>query len=210
MGIAEILDTLKKEVSILRGNDTRDTYFSKENTYADQAQAALAYEKAKNKLFDINKWSDLQGLQSSTFELYDQNGKRSYATMPVEGDYIRILLPGPLPENWVVIADIHIEPKRTEFTVFACEDPQSPGEKDVEHFFSRGASSTFRVELKGNTIVGSVIGKNEGINNEGTDAGSRALINTLVAEGGWLYFQQQQWEKLASYLVHLEEAKSDS
>jgi hypothetical protein len=52
------------------------------------------------------------------------------------------------------------------------------------------------------TLFAFEIGKNEGINNQGEDAGDRKLINTLIAEGGWAGFQELQWKKLTDYLVH--------
>jgi hypothetical protein len=73
----------------------------------------------------------------------------------------------------------------------------------VAHFFGGEATSTFRVELQGNTLVASEIGRDERINNQGNEAGGRAVVNTLIAEGGWALFQQMQWKKLTDYLAHL-------
>jgi hypothetical protein len=203
MDLKDIFNKVKKEVQIIKGDKTRDTLFSSEQQYDDYAQAVVDYEKAKQKLFNIDGWSNLPGL-SSTFELYDENGLRTMSDSPKEGYYVKIVLPGPVPENWVVMADITNEPFEAEITVFVSKDPQNPG-NEIEHFFSRGASSTFRVELKNNVLRGLVIGKNEGVNNEGEDAGNRALINTVIAESGWAFFQQLQWDKLCSYFVHKEE-----
>ncbi len=79
---------------------------------------------------------------------------------------------------------------------------------EIKHFFIKEASSTFRVERHGTLIKALEIGKNEGINNQGPEAGDRTVINTLIAEGGWALFQEMQWDKLTRYLVHLEEAKA--
>jgi hypothetical protein len=93
--------------------------------------------------------------------------------------------------------------------VHPCEDPcpLPDEEKKVEHFFTKEASSTFRVDLIGTTLWACEIGQNERINNHGEEAGARALVNTVIAEGGWAGVQKLQWDSLTQYLVHLKEAK---
>jgi hypothetical protein len=89
--------------------------------------------------------------------------------------------------------------------VSPCGNPKAAGEStegQVAHFFGGEATSTFRVELKGNTLVASEIGRDERINNQGDEAGGRAVVNTLIAEGGWALFQEMQWKKLTDYLAH--------
>jgi hypothetical protein len=103
------------------------------------------------------------------------------------------------------VVDIRVEENLANFTVSPSEDPQkrhAAGEQEIEHFFIKEATSTFQVELHGNRLIALEIGKNEGINNQGEEAGSRGILNTLIAEGGWAFFQKVQWEKLTSYLVH--------
>jgi hypothetical protein len=113
-------------------------------------------------------------------------------------------LPGPVPENWVIVTDIKEEENMAEFTVSPSIDPTEKNKerKEIKHFFIDEATSTFRVEILDKTIYAFEIGRNEGVNNEGEEAGKRKLINTLVAEGGWAGFQKFQWEKLTGFLVH--------
>ncbi|MFD2247763.1 hypothetical protein [Pontibacter ruber] len=211
MGIRKIIDKVKEEVKIVQGDETKDKRYTNENTFADEATARQEFERAKKKLFDVNKWSDLAGI-NSTFTLYDQHGRKSNATKPEVGYYMQIILPGAAIENWVRITDIKEAGDVAEFTVHPSEKPteSTAGEEVIQHFFIKEASSTFRVERRGNKLIGLEIGKNEGINNQGPEAGNRALLNTLVAEGGWAGIQALQWNKLTSYLVHQEEAKEDS
>jgi hypothetical protein len=207
MGLKDMFENLKKEVKVVQGEETKDKVYSNSNEFTDEATAIQQFERAKQKLFDVNRWSKMAGFNSE-FYLYDSYGRRTTAQKPETGYYIEIILPASTLENWVKVTGIREEENLAEFTVHPSEKPQErgQGEKVIEHFFIKEASSTFRVVREGNTLHGYEIGKNEGINNQGEEAGNRALLNTLVAEGGWAGVQGLQWDKLTSYLVHLEEA----
>ncbi|GAB3529737.1 hypothetical protein GCM10027443_09460 [Pontibacter brevis] len=209
MGIKDMLGKVAKELKVAQGEDTKDKLYTNEKEFPDEATAIQEFERAKQKLFDVNLWSNLPGLNSE-FLLYDQRGRRTTARKPEIGYYIEIILPASNIDNWVKVTDIREEPNLAEFTVHPSEKPQEMGngEKVVEHFFIKEASSTFRVARAGNVLHGYEIGKNEGINNHGEEAGDRALLNTLVAEGGWAGVQALQWDKLTRYLVHLDEAET--
>src|SRR5690606_9190755 len=99
-----------------------------------------------SKLFDINRWSKLPGF-TSTFQLHDAEGVEKEASVPQKGDYVKIVLPAPAPENWVVVTDIHEEEDRGEVTVSPSVNPtKERAEQDkIVHFFIPDASSTFRV-----------------------------------------------------------------
>ncbi|WP_241499124.1 hypothetical protein [Rufibacter ruber] len=155
----------------------------------------------------MNGWSKLNGI-NSTFELFNANGQRLQATKPELGHFIKIILPASNIENWVEVVDIREEENAAEFTVKPSSEPvaQQQGEAEVKHFFTSEASSTFRVERQGTKLIGYEIGQNEKINNHNEEAGDRAVLNTMVAEGGWAGFQDVQWNRLTAYLVHLEEA----
>ncbi|WP_439490111.1 hypothetical protein [Algoriphagus sp.] len=173
------------------------------NKFADKTEMSKRFARAKKKLFDINKWSKLPGITSS-FQLYDVSGEKKLADKPEINDYIKINLPGPFPENWVIISNIQQDEYSAEFTVHPSNKPEAKGKNDkkTEHFFVQESSSTFKVECKGEILYGYEIGKNEMINNEGKEAAGRKVINTLIAEGGWAGFQKFQWEKLTDYFVH--------
>lgn len=211
MAFKNIINKLKEEAKVLQGEASKDKVYSNENTYQDTATARQAFTESKAKLFDVNRWSNLPGI-NSTFELCDQHGNKLEALVPKPGNYIRIELPGPTPENWVRVTDVQEQEDMAEFTVRPSEKPQpAAGEGNVtQHFFTKEASSTFRVELNGTTLLASEIGKNEVINNTGEEAGDRAVANTVIAEGGWAGFQGLQWNKLTAYLVHKQETAADS
>ena len=209
MGLKDIVNKVKKEVEVLKGEEVKNKAYTQENTYPDEASAVAAFESAKQKLYRVNAWSDLPGL-NSTFEVYKPTGVLAEGGTVALNDYIKIVLPGPVPENWVQVTDIREGKDEAEFTVHP--SPSPPGHAgdatEIKHFFIKEASSTFGVARQGNQLKAFEIGKNEGINNQGEEAGDRSAINTLVAEGGWAGFQAIQWEKLTAYLVHLQESKT--
>ncbi|MBK6264056.1 hypothetical protein JKA74_03320 [Marivirga sp. S37H4] len=197
------MENLKKEKKIVEGKESKNETYSSKNQYSDEQKATEAYQRAAEKLFNVNRWTRLPGI-SSTFQLYNRRGEGKDTVKVQVNDYIKIELPGPFPENWVVVTDIKEEENLAEFTVSPSSNPTDKGEgqEEVDHFFIDEATSTFRVKKVDNTIFGYEVGKNEGINNQGKEAGERKLVNTLIAEGGWAGFQKFQWEKLTDYFVH--------
>ncbi|QCR23901.1 hypothetical protein [Pontibacter sp. SGAir0037] len=208
MGLKDIVNKVKKEVKAVQGEETKDKLFSNENTFPDEATAIQEFQRAKEKLFHIDLWSNLNGI-NSTFQLFDNRGRRTTAPVPEEGYYIRIILPASTIENWVQVSQVHVEENMAEFVVHPSEKPKELTEEEevVQHFFIKEASSTFKVERQGAKLIGYEIGKNEGINNQGEEAGDRSMLNTLIAAGGWAGFQDLQWDKITRYFVHLEEAE---
>ena len=200
MDIKQIAKDVAYEIRVLVGQADRDKRYVSSRRFSDEESARRAFAESKARLFHVERWSELPGL-ASRFELYNQRGEAYRAERPRVGDFIRILLPVPSPENWVTITDIQEHEDVAEFTVHPARDPQEDDE-DVEHFFVDEARSTFRVERWGRMIRACEIGKNEGINNQGEEAGDRDILNTLIAEGGWMLFQEMQWKKLTRYLVH--------
>lgn len=210
MGLKDFADKIKQEINVLKGEESKDKLYFQENTFPDEPAAREAYEQAKNKLFNVNAWSDLPGINSG-FKLYEPNGTPAAPGTIKKGQFIKIVLPGPAPENWVEITDLRVGDNEAEFVVHPSPAPipLTENHQEVKHFFTKEASSTFRVERQGLTLRAYEIGRNEGINNQGAEAGDRALVNTLIAEGGWAGFQAVQWDKLTAYLVHQIEITPD-
>ena len=209
MGLKDILRKVGNELNVLTGDKAKNKEYSNEHAYPDITQAQRALEESKRKLFDINGWSNMKGL-NSRFVLYDEDGKPAFGD-PKAGYYIMIELPGPAVQNWVQITDVRNEPDLAEFIVHPSERPRDLNDPnaEVKHFFAKEASSTFRVSRNENVIHAFEIGRNEFINNKGTESGDRRVLNTLVAEGGWAGFQKIQWDKLTKYLVHSDDVKTD-
>ncbi|WP_192820285.1 hypothetical protein [Rufibacter sp. LB8] len=208
MGLTDIIAKLKKEWAALKGEETKDKLFQNENTFPDEAAAQQAFEQAKAKLFDVNKWSNLEGI-NSTFQLFGAAGEPSDKTKPQVGDFMQIILPATNIENWVAVTEVTEEETAAQFVVKPSPPPAPKTDQPevVKHFFTHEASSTFLVYLDGLTLHGLEIGKDEAINNQGQEAGDRAVLNTMISEGGWAGFQSLQWNKITRYFVHLEEVK---
>lgn len=203
MKTKSIVDKTHHEVRALVGQATKDVRYSSQHTYSHESVARDAFERSVNKLLHVNGWSDLS-VFTADFALHNQAGEPKPDGFPDVGDYIEITLPGPMPKNWVQVVHTVREPNRVEFTVRPSTEPQPENPNVIEHFFADTSSSTFRVELAGTTLTASEIGQNESINNQEPQAGDRATINTLIAEGGWLLYQKIQWKHLTNYLVHLD------
>lgn len=206
MGIKEkakdVADKIQKEGEVLRGDRSKDKQYVSSNTFPDEEAAKRAFMKSRERLFDVNGWSDIPGIANSTFTLYTATGQPLAAHMPKIGDYIKIDLPGPVPLNWVEVTDVTEGSDLAEFTVKPASDPTKETDKNVtDHFFHDKARSTFRVERRGHEVLGMEIGINEGINKDKEEAGDKALVNTIISETGWAFFQENQWKNLTDYLV---------
>lgn len=201
MAIKDWIEKAKTEVKALKGEGVKDKLYSSQKDFPTAEAASKEFEKASEKLFLVNEWSRLPGV-TSKFALYNSMGEKKSGKVQLN-DYIQILLPGPSPENWVIVTKINEEELMKEFVVSPSKDPtkHDMNQEKVEHFFVDEATSTFRIELDGNRLYAAEIGKNEGVNNKGMEAGKRKLINTLIAEGGWAGVQEMQWKKLTDYLV---------
>jgi hypothetical protein len=193
---------IKDEIRVIKGESYKDRTYSSESIFPLKEDAEREFKRSVKKLFNVNRWSELPGI-TSEFILYSHDAKQKNAEKPDIHDYIKIILPGPVPENWVIVTDIKEDDQSAEFTVSPSINPEK-GDEDrqiIEHFFTGKATSTFKVTLGHKTIHAYEIGRNEWINNA-EEAGNRKLINTFIAEGGWAGVQKFQWEKLTDYLVH--------
>ena len=208
MGLKDFAKSITDEIKVLIGDKPKDKEYTNMKEFPDDLSASNAFEESKRKLFDVNSWSAMEGINSK-FTLYDVSGKPTNGE-PKPGYFIRIELPGPPVENWVQVYELKDEPDMAEFSVHPSKKPAEKTDPDAEvkHFFAKEASSTFRVSRTGNIIRAFEIGRNEYINNQGDESGSRKILNTLIAEGGWAGFQEIQWDKLTKYLVHSEDVET--
>ncbi|WP_420151215.1 hypothetical protein [Spirosoma sp.] len=197
----KILDAIQHEVNVLKGEEAKNKIYSSQHTFPDEQAAQEAFTRSKEKLFHVDRWSDLSSF-TADFMLHDQAGNRATRHHLQVGDFIKIDLPGPMPENWVEVVHLANEEQMAEFTVRPSNNPQQKEDDKIEHFFQQKARSTFRVVLEERTITASEIGQNEAINNQEPESGDRTIINTLIAEAGWLFHQPIQWKVLTDYLVH--------
>ena len=197
-----IADQITKEIEVVKGERSKIKVYNSARAFPDIETAKLEFAKAKKKLFDVNAWSSIPGIGNANFTLHTPAGVRIGTGTATNGDFIKIDLPGPVPYYWVEVLNIKEEEDLAEFTVKPSHDPSQSEKREVtDHFFHEEARSTFRVQRRDNEIVAAEIGTGEEVNNEGREAGKRAVVNTVVAESGWAFFQKNQWKNLTDYLV---------
>jgi hypothetical protein len=190
---------LRREVRILLGQEARNRSYQQTRTHPDEAAAGRTFAAARQRLFAVEGWSGLPGL-TATFTHFDAAGQRKRGQPPAVGDYLFIDLPGPDPGNWVRVTAVEEGATWAEFVARPSAAPSQPT-GPIAHFFGSDARTIFRVERRGTEVRALEIGENERINNRGPAAGRRALLNTLMAEIGWLFLQPHQWKTLTRYLV---------
>ncbi|RCR70490.1 hypothetical protein [Larkinella punicea] len=199
MKTSNIGDAFQHGIDLLKGDDSVDKTFCSQKNYPGHQTARPAFARAREKVFDVNRWSDVSSLTAG-FILHDAAGQPKPTGPPTVGDLIRLELPGPTPVNWVKVIQVVDAETKAGFTARPCADPHK-NENRTEHFFTDESTSTFRVEWVGNTLTACQIGKNERINNQNPEAGGRAVVNTVIATTGWLLYQKIQWKTLMDYLL---------
>ncbi|WP_335965785.1 hypothetical protein [Galbibacter sp. PAP.153] len=177
----------------------RNRCFSSSREYSSREIAKKQFEYARQKLFKVNQWSFLSAYIAK-FIIYDPYYFKPTDILEV-GSYIKISFPLSLPDNWVRVTKIRSNDLEAFFVVQPTSSPFSAKKKKINHFLKKEASSTFKVKIKKTAIVGYEVGCNEVINNKGEQAGSRKIINTIMAWGGWLGLQNILWGKLTKFLV---------
>ncbi len=200
--VKKVAKAISDEVEVIKGNRSKDKTYTSEKSFADDEAAKREFVAAKERLFDVNAWSDIQGIGTAGFRIHNAAGTPTEHKIVMTGDFIRIDLPGPVDKYWVEVIDVKEEPDLAEFTVKPTHDPSDFDKPEkTDHFFHEDARSIFRVQRFGNVLKAMEIGTNEAINNKGEEAGDDAAEHTLVAVNGWAFFQKNQWESLTKYLV---------
>ena len=202
MGIKSFIKNLKEGGRALKGEPVKDKVYESEREFTDITEAMQKFSESKERLFHVDKWSDIPGI-SSKFELHDKGGQRLTDQKVKRNNFIRVLMPGASPENWVKVTQVVDKQNEAYIVASPSEDPTDPNDQKIEHFFAKEATSTFKVELVGNKIKAFEIGENEGANT-GEDAGKRDAVNVLLSGAGWAGFQRIQWKNLTDYLAHLD------
>jgi hypothetical protein len=193
---------IQKEAGVLKGEQSKNKIYATSRKFDDANAAKKEFPLSKERLFNVNAWSNIPGIANASFQLYSPEGQPLNKSCVHEGDFVRIDLPGPLPYYWVKVVETSENDESAQLTVQPAYDPTDDDDKTVtDHFFQDQARSIFRVELAGIEITGMEIGLNEAINNQEAEAGRKKLINTLVSEGAWAGLQKYQWQNLTDYLV---------
>lgn len=160
--------------------------------FADQRETENAFQKLKEKLFDINNWETESG--ASAFQLFDENGNGLQTKRAAKGNFVRIKLPGSGKADWVKITDIYEGETEAIVTVQPSFDPTENDKEKTSHFFESDAANNFCLGRDGKKINFYVIGLNEKANVAEADGLLESVRNLAVAYSGWLGFQKIEWK----------------
>jgi len=169
--------------------------------------AKECYEMAKNRLLNISGWAEICEVPLSTFILCDKLGNQIYRPA-VEGDLLKIDIPGPGPSSgdgydWVRIEKIN-EEITGDISIFTLQarPTVNPVNEDssIAHFFSEQATSTFQVKQIGNTVSAEEHGRNE-VPNTDTSKFSDQVRNTLIGWTAKIGLSFPQWKSLVEGII---------
>ncbi|AZA83639.1 hypothetical protein C1637_14655 [Chryseobacterium lactis] len=163
----------------------------------------IKFEILKKRFFDINQWKSYCGEAFAEFKLYDSKGI-PVVREPQKGDFIRINIPGPgeieaKGYDWVEITDMCFSLDNTsESVMMTCrpsQDPQNKKNRNIAHFYSSKATSTFMVYRNPTHLKAAVYGRNESPNFKAKFID--VIRNLVVAAGGIMGIAKIQWKELA-------------
>jgi len=175
--------------------------------FTTEAQAIHFFQTVKERLLDINRWTEIAGIQMSKFFLTDASGN-PVQRKATSGDHIKIDIPGPGSQtgegyDWVTIEEIKSEIiDGTEVLSMTARPSANPNANsdDIAHFLSEEATSTFQVKRSGTTIYAEEHGRNEKPNIN-TDNKLDNIRNTFVGWGAKIGFSYPQWKSLVKGLL---------
>ncbi len=161
-----------------------------------EEDARYVFERASERLLDVNQWTDMCGSLAAGFQLMDERGKDLQGHAAVN-DFIRIEVPGPDPKGdkaykWVQIEKVE-QPVGVEtdnlFFIQVRPSPAPPmraGDAPA-HFLEDSASSTFVLERNGKRVTLTVFGRNK-----------------MVGAVGTIELSRVQWKALVQGIIHKE------
>lgn len=200
--IKKFFKKAERELDVVKGEKAKNRIYSSRKIFKSERLAKVYFAVSRKRLWNVNSWSKIPRLMNANFQLYTPQGEICNSRKVFKDAFIKIVLPGPFPENWVKVVDVKEGEDFAQFTVSPSEDPTLPKDKEVvKHFFSKEATSTFLVKRKSEMIYAYEIGRNEYINVDQPEAGARPAANVVIAEGGWSGLQKIQWKILTEYLV---------
>jgi len=180
-------------------------------TETSTGEAIDTFNRACKRLLNPPLWQELAGGLSASFSLKSPDGNDADRLAQIN-DYLQIDIPGPGPSagngyDWVKVENIaeQADPDSDEsmsITLKPAPNPGQPG-KGVAHFFAEGASSTFIVSRKGNTVIVSYHGRNELPNDEEVSYPDK-VRNTIIAAGALAGISELQWNALIKGLLQKE------
>lgn len=178
---------------------------------ASEEDAEYIFERARERVLDVNNWTDHCRPMSVSFQLTDNTGENLQGRA-TEGDFIQIDLPGPGPRggrgyDWVRIEKVEVHSVPSPGSVFLMQvrpsyDPQTEGSARIAHFLEETATSSFIIEKDGRQVHATVFGRNEVPN--ASNPGALDKLRNGVAPLGAVGLSKGQWKSLMEGLLERE------
>lgn len=170
-------------------------------------EAKAFFPTVKDRLLDVNRWHEIAGGLSATFQLVD--GKGNEVARPVEkGDYFKIDIPGPGSStghgyDWVQVEDVRVvsgeDVESVGIRVRPASNPQG-GKGDIAHFYSEQSTSSFTVTREHNKIIAGIYDRNTKPNTNAASLGDK-VRDAVTGAGAVAVFSRLQWKSLAEGLL---------
>ena len=176
---------------------------------SDSNEAKHLFLQARNRLFDVNNWSDISKGLSASFVLTDQYGSPKKG-IPAVHDHFRIDIPGPGTKagegfDWVrveMVEDNRDPDFTTEYTLIKVRPSEDPAKQEgVAHFLQEHATSSFIVKREGNLVTAGVHGRNEKPNTESKKLFDK-IRNSVIGTAAVIGIAAIQWQKLVKGLLN--------
>jgi hypothetical protein len=177
-----------------------------------EEDARYVFERASERLLDVNQWTDMCGSLAAGFQLADDTGKDLQGHAAV-GDFIRIDIPGPGPRegrgyDWVRIEKVEQPVGVVSDGLFLIQVRPSPAPPiqagaAPAHFLEDSATSTFVLERRGTRVSMTVYGRNE-VPNSTLPENPDKLRNKVVGAIGAIGLSKVQWKALVQGLLNKE------
>lgn len=171
----------------------------------------IKYKALKDNFLSVNHWKDFGGRGSAEFKLYDSNGTFK-TTQPIEGDFMRIDIPGPgdikaKGYDWVKIIMITDEfslDDELECLTMITQPSEKPRDTSghIAHFYSEKSTASFRIAKGKDFVRVGIYGRNELCNVSNSGFFGR-IRNFLIASGGFVQLTKLQWAGLAEGLINI-------
>jgi hypothetical protein len=182
----------------------RSTVIQAQVSVGKDSDGREIFERATQRLLDVNEWTDHCGALSAGFQLTDDEGEPLMGRAAV-GDYIRIDLPGPSTwegrgYDWVKIEKIEqpavLAPGAISLLqVRPCPNPQVKGSTATAHYLQSYATSTFIIEWQDKKVSATVYRRNEVPNTDHPGVGVKEKPQGAIA------LSKIQWKALVQGLL---------
>jgi hypothetical protein len=186
-------------------NDGIQTNTESSIELSTEQEAHEFFDEVKQRLLNVNSWHHYAGSTSADFLLTDDKGNEVQRS-PQQGDHFKIDIPGPGTitgegHDWVQIEAIEEDEDSIGIRVRPATNPTNE-RKDVAHFFSDDATSSFIIRKNGKKITAGVYGRNEKPNTH-TETLKDKVRNAAMATGAISGFSKLQWKSLVNGLIKI-------